>query len=231
MTHTLKPTKETLEVLSNFSDIQSNIVINEGSEILTMSSQINIMAIANLDQKFPREFAIYDLQELLSILELLDDVTIEFGEEKLVARNESGTESVVYYYASKEILKYPKKAIDPKPVDIRMTLTASLLEKMRKIRRTMRHGIVVFENGRLVVCSEKQAKGTSTDNFFEIAVPTAIVNDDVKSFRVALEIENMKFLEDDYVLEISKEGLSHFTGVNRKVQYFLPISKTSEFEV
>ena len=54
----MKLTNETINVLKNFSTINQNLVIKEGSDISTMSAMKNIIAKATVEEKFAKEFAI-----------------------------------------------------------------------------------------------------------------------------------------------------------------------------
>ena len=66
----MKLSNETVTVLKNFSTINQNLVIKEGTELTTMSALKNIVARATVKDTFPQEVAIYDLNEFLSALSL-----------------------------------------------------------------------------------------------------------------------------------------------------------------
>ena len=67
----MKLSEQTVSILKNFSTINQNLVIKQGSEISTMSAMKNIVSKAKVDETFPVEFAIYDLNEFLSAMSLL----------------------------------------------------------------------------------------------------------------------------------------------------------------
>ena len=50
---------DTLSVLKNFSDINQNILVKPGNTIQTISTMKNILAEAEVSEKFDSEFAIY----------------------------------------------------------------------------------------------------------------------------------------------------------------------------
>ena len=54
----VKLTKNTQSILKNFSTLNSNILINEGNIIKTMSPQKNVMAQAVVEESFPVDFGI-----------------------------------------------------------------------------------------------------------------------------------------------------------------------------
>ena len=57
----MKLSEHTISVLKNYANINQNLVVKEGNELLTMSSMKNIVAKATVAESFPKEFAIYDL--------------------------------------------------------------------------------------------------------------------------------------------------------------------------
>ena len=61
----MKLSNHTTSVLKNFATINQNLVIKEGNSIATMSAMKNIVAKAEVEETFPQEIAIYDLNEFL----------------------------------------------------------------------------------------------------------------------------------------------------------------------
>ena len=78
----MKLSDNTKMVLRNFATINQNLVIKEGSELLTMSSMKNIVARAEVEETFPKEIAIYDLNEFLTCLSLFKNPNLEFLKTK-----------------------------------------------------------------------------------------------------------------------------------------------------
>ena len=68
----MKLNTNTLNILKNFSEINTNILIKPGSELSTISTMRNIFAKATITESFESEFAIYDLNEFLSVVSSLN---------------------------------------------------------------------------------------------------------------------------------------------------------------
>ena len=66
----MKLTTETISVLKNFSTINQNLMVKSGRNVSTMSAMKNIIAKATVNESFPKDFAIYDLNDFLSALSL-----------------------------------------------------------------------------------------------------------------------------------------------------------------
>ena len=70
---------DTVNVLKNFSDINQNILVKPGNKIQTISTMKNILAEAEVSEKFEDEFAIYDLPEFLRSVELFEKPELKFN--------------------------------------------------------------------------------------------------------------------------------------------------------
>ena len=107
----MKISTGTLDVLKNFATINTNILVRQGNTLSTISTGKNIFARAELSESFPKEFAIYDLNSLLSLLTLMEDTNIDFQDESL--KVSKGTSVFEYYYADPNIIvSAPDKTID-----------------------------------------------------------------------------------------------------------------------
>ena len=70
---------DTVNVLKNFSNINQNILVKPGNTIQTISTAKNILAEAEITEKFESEFAIYDLPEFLRSVDLFDKSELNFN--------------------------------------------------------------------------------------------------------------------------------------------------------
>ena len=61
--------KQTFEILKNFSEINSSILIKPGQKLETISEMKNILAKADVPEDFQTEFGIYDLTEFLNLID------------------------------------------------------------------------------------------------------------------------------------------------------------------
>ena len=63
---TMKLSEKTLNILKNFSSINQSILVKQGNQLRTISVAKNILAEAEIKEDFPRDFAIYDLNQFLN---------------------------------------------------------------------------------------------------------------------------------------------------------------------
>ena len=96
----MKLTENTVNVLKNFSTINPNLLVKEGSTITTMSAMKNILAKANVDEQFNQQFAIYDLNEFLSSTSLFKTPVIDFENQFLTINEETSKGTKLKYFYS-----------------------------------------------------------------------------------------------------------------------------------
>ena len=61
----MKLSDNTLTILKNFAGINNSILVKQGTKLRTISVAKNILAEAEIDEEFPRDVALYDLNQLL----------------------------------------------------------------------------------------------------------------------------------------------------------------------
>ena len=101
--------EKTIDLLKNFSGINPNIMIRQGSTLKTISEARNVLATASAVEEFPKDFGIYDLNEFISVLSLVDTPSLKFNDEYLTISDSSGRSQVKYFFSSEETFNYTVK--------------------------------------------------------------------------------------------------------------------------
>ena len=125
--------KTTLDVLKNFSTINSSIVFRQGSTVRTISNAENILAKFTGEEIFPTDFAIYDLSQFLSGISLFDNPSLEFTSGDFV-NIRGGRQSAKYYFSDPEITlkSAPERNVKFPGSDIQFSLTGEDLINIQK---------------------------------------------------------------------------------------------------
>ena len=76
----MKLSDKTHTILKNFAGINNSILVKQGDKLRTISVAKNILAEASIDEEFPKDFAIYDLNQFLNGLGLHQDPEMDFGQ-------------------------------------------------------------------------------------------------------------------------------------------------------
>ena len=108
----MKLTTGTQSILKNFSTINQNLMVKAGSTLSTMSAMKNIVAQAEVSEKFPQDFAIYDLNEFLSALSLFEEPELNFEENYVTITQEGSRKNLKYWFSDPEVVTTPSKAIN-----------------------------------------------------------------------------------------------------------------------
>jgi hypothetical protein len=221
--------ENTLSVLKNFSSINQNLLVRQGNTVRTMSEARNVMATASLETEFPQDFGVYDLNEFIGVLSLVDGPRLSFEEEWVTIGDSTGRSKVKYFFSPEETLTTPTKNINMPDADVKFTLTADTLNKLRRAASTLGHTEVSITGNNGVLSLSVIDGQNSTSNAFSIDIDGEY-NQDAK-FNFVLNISNLKLLAGDYEVEISSKLISKFAHKEINVSYWIALEKTSTYGV
>ena len=129
---TMKLSDKTLVILKNFAGINNSILVKRGDSLRTISLAKNILAEANIKEEFPRDFAIYDLNQFLNGLGLHQDPELDFREDSFLSIRE-GKRRVKYFFADPQVITAPpEKTLTLPTQDVCFQLDSVTLEKLLK---------------------------------------------------------------------------------------------------
>ena len=223
----MKLSKHTLNMLKNFSDINMSIEIKKGNILRTVSVQKNILAQAELEEEFPQDFAIYELNRFLGAVSLFDDPEFQFnGKSANIGTN---THSVDYVYCDPSmIVTPPEKNITFPDPEVKFTLSQDALSQIMKASNVLGTPEIAVEGGPhpndVIRLKALDVNNDSTDTF-KVVLDERSDNE----FRFVFKTENMKMLPGNYDVEISSKGISHFTMQGQKLQYWIATESSSSF--
>ena len=220
----MKLTNETINVLKNFSTINQNLIIKEGSDISTMSAMKNIVAKATVEETFKKEFAIYDLNEFLSALSLFTNPSLDFKDDYVVMTEDgSNNTSLKYWYSDPSVVTSPSKEVTMPSAEIKFNLSSDTLSEVQKAAAVIGVPDMVLESGELRVTDKKN----DTANSYSTQV---IQNDsETENYKLWFKVENLKLLPGSYDVEISSKRISHFKNVNFDIGYFIALEPESSY--
>ena len=221
----MKLSDSTLTVLKNFAGINNSILVKQGSKLRTISVAKNILAEADISEDFPKDVAIYDLNQFLNGLSLHQDPNLDFTEESYLTIRE-GKRRVKYFYADPQvIISPPDKEISLPTEDVCFQLESITLEKLLKAAAVYQLPdlAAVGENGvvKLVVRDKKN----DTSNEFAV-----VVGETDKDFTFNFKVENIKIIPGAYDVVISSKLLAKFTNSSYNLIYYIALEPDSTFE-
>ncbi len=219
---------DTINVLKNFATINPNLVFTPGQKVKTISESKTILAQADITEDMPKEFGVYDLNEFLSVYNLVDTPTLTF-EDKSVLINGANNQVVRYFFSEIEILTTPQKDIQMPDAELGFTLTDDILNQIRKAAAVLGHTELSLtgDNG-VITASVVDTKDTTSNSFsYELDRDNACKND----FNFIVSIPNLKLLPGDYFVSISSKLISNWTNNNYPIEYFIALEKNSSYSV
>ena len=226
----MKLSTNTVQVLKNFASINQNLVIKEGNEIKTMSAMKNIVARSGVEENFPKEMAIYDLNEFLAALSLFSSPVLEFDEQYVTIKEESNpTNSLKYFYSDPSVVQSPSKTITMPSEDITFELSSGDLSKMKRASAVIGAPDMVLENTDEPFKSILNAidKKNDTANNYSLDIST---NGDGQ-FKFYFKVENLKLMDGSYDVSVSSRNISNFKSKNSDVEYWIALEPESTYSV
>lgn len=223
---TVSISNDTLSVLRNFSSINPNVVLKPGQEVKTISEAKNILAVADIGEDFPTEMGIYDLNEFLSVVNLVDKPQLNFGDNHVDIVG--GNSKVKYFFSDSSILTTPQKDITMPDCEVEVSFTDDTLSQIRKAASALGHSemsITATDDGvNIKVFDSKD----SSANIYNIQ----LANDagyKEGQFEFVININNLKLLDGDYEVKISSKLISEWKNTTQSVRYYIALEKNSNY--
>ena len=222
---TMKLSDKTLVILKNFAGINNSILVKRGDSLRTISLAKNILAEANIKEEFPRDFAIYDLNQFLNGLSLHQKPGLDFENESYVVIKEGRMRSKYFFADPKVIVTPPEKEITLPSEDVAFTVSTDQLEKLLKAAAIYQLPDLSAVGGDGVVKLLVRDKKNDTSNDFSI-----VVGETDATFSLNFKVENIKILPGTYDVVMSKKLLSRFVSKDYNLKYYIALEPDSTFE-
>jgi hypothetical protein len=221
----MKLSDKTLKILKNFSEINQSILIKAGNSLRTISVMRNILAEATVEEEFPKDFAIYDLNRFLNGLDLHEDPELNFDNGSYVLIKEGKSRSKYFFADENVIITPPDKQLTLPSEDVCFELNTQQLNKLIKASSIYQLPdlCAIGESGvvKLVV---RDKKNDTSDDFCEI------VGETNSNFTFNFKVENIKILPGTYEVVISSKLLSRFVSKTYNMTYYIALEPDSSYE-
>jgi len=182
------------------------------------------MAEAEIQEDFPKDFAIYDLTQFLRGVFLHNQPELDFANDGHVVIREGKTRSKYFFADPSVIVVPPEKSLTLPTMDVEFELAAEQLEKIRK-------AVLAFQLPDLSVIGEAGVvklvvhdKKNDTSNDFQV-----LVGETDGEFCFHFKVENIKVIPGDYKVSISSKLLSKFVNTDYDLTYYIALEPDSNF--
>ena len=218
--------RRTLEILKNFSTINSNILIEPGNTISTISPVKNVMAEATVEETFDVQFGLWDLNKFLGVVSLFDSPKFRFEENHMVISESSKGNSVRYYYSDPRLLTTATKKINMPESVVDFEWKHNDFVDLQKASSVLQVSDISVHNDGDSLVIDVMDKADATTNNYSIELGDLPNSDD---FCFYFKAENLKLLPGDYDVSISDKVISQFKNKNLDLTYWIALESDSYY--
>ena len=221
----MKLSDKTVNLLKNFSNINQSILFKEGSKLRTISVMKNILAEAEVNESFPKDFGIYDLNQFLNGMGLHQNPDLDFENEGHVVIKEGRMRSKYFFADPSVIVTPPDKNLDLPSEDVSFELNTQQLDRLLKAAGIYQLPDLSVIGSAGVVKILVRDKKNDTSNDFAITV-----GETDKEFVFNFKVENIKIIPGTYDVVVSQKLLSRFKCKDYELTYFIALEPDSSYE-
>ena len=216
--------KRTISILKNFSTINQSIVFNTGNIIRTINATKTIMAQTTVEESFPFEFGIYDLNQFLGVVSLFDEPSLDFNQSFVTVGN--GETSSDYFYTDKAMIETPPpRALELPDRVVSFEIKDYQLKKVLQGANVLQLPEIVIEGDKDKIIVKATDSKNSTSNNYKVEV-----GDTIADFRFILKSENMKMLQHGYDVTISAKRMVEFSSSEDNIKYWVAAEHGSVYD-
>lgn len=222
----MKLSSETLTILKNMASINPNIVINPGSKLTTLAESRTVFATAQVVEEFPRQVGIYDLDEFLRAIALVDEADLMFEDKYVRISDQSNRAAIKYFYSSPDILTTPKKDIDMPVAEVSFTIDNNTMNNVIKAAGVFGHDLITVTANNGILNLGVVDPEDATSNAYSIDIGGEFETED---FSFVIRISNLKLIPGTYEVKLSSKEISQFRNVDCDIVYWVALEKNSRY--
>lgn len=220
----MKLSKNTLDILKNFKEINQSILFKQGNSLKTISVMKNILAEATITEEFPKDFGIYDLSQFLNGIDLHQNPELDFVNDNYVVIREGKMRSNFFFAEPQVIVTPPDREMNLPSEEVSFDLSTEQLDKLLKAAGIYQLPDLSVIGGDGVVKILVREKKNETSNDFALTV-----GETESDFVFNFKVENIKILPGSYDVTCSQKNISKFVNKNQDLTYYIALEPDSTF--
>ncbi|WCZ66235.1 DNA polymerase [Yersinia phage MHG19] len=225
----MKFSRETLNILKNFSTINSGIVLKKGNFIMTRAVNGTSYGEATIPDTVDIDVGIYDLNGFLGILGLV-------GEEAEISMDTDGNilikdarSEIFWPSADESTIPHPSKPIPFPVANVIFDLKGDDLQQLMRVSRGLAIDTlgVTTKDGKIIINGyNKSADSSSMRVLYSVEVGEY---DGTNNFCFMINMANMKMQPADYKVLIAAQGAIKFEGSHASYVVALEADSSNDF--
>lgn len=221
----MKLSTNSIEILKSFSVINPGIILKKGRVQRTLCSEKVILAEVELEESFPVNFPVHDLNIFLANISLMNNPELTFTENNVIMRSENDDWELDYEASSASVIHAPPdKDLVMDKVDVRLNMTSDTIQKIARISQinTWGHLTISGKKGVLKIITNDNANAGGG----HASRPLSKYEGD--DFSATFKVSNLKVIPDDYDVEIMLNGFAKFVSKNKPIKYFISLEAAKD---
>ena len=219
--------KETLAILKNFSTLNSNILVEPGNVIQTITPTKNVMARVVVEEDFETQFGIWDLSQFLSVISMFDHPEFTF-DEKYVTIGDGKTSSVKYHYCEPSLLTVPTKQVQMPDTALSINMTNSVFSEL-----TRAASVLQVEDLRITPSDDGSEilgivhdSSDPTSNQYSVSLGENTID---ATYQFDFKISLLRLFPGNYTIDFTETVISQFTHNDIDLTYWVALETSSKF--
>lgn len=228
----MKFSKETLNVLKNFSTINSGIMLKPGQFIMTRAVNGTTYAEAKIADVIDIEVAIYELNGFLGILSLVnEDAEISLADDGNIKIADSRS-TIFWPAADPSTIVFPNKPIPFPVASVIIDLKAEDLQQLMRVSRGLQIDTIAITNkdGKIVLNGFNKVEDSAlVRTKYSLALGEY---DGTNNFNFVINMANMKMQPSSYKLMLWADGkktAAKFEGEHASYVVAMEADSTHDF--
>lgn len=209
--------KNTLDILKNFSAINTNLYVpKDQNRLATRAETNNVFGFASVEETFPVDVGILNLNRFLSVVSMFPEPEVRFEDEyMLIHGKDNHKQNFKYYYTAKSCLTYPEKKIKFPDAAFSFVLGEDDLEQIQQASRISHLPDLQFDcTGDSVNLRVYDASNKSSNVF------TVEIAGEGSSLKPVMKMEKLKLLPGNYEVHIT-DRLAMLRSKDRELEYYV----------
>lgn len=137
----IKLSDETIKILKKMHSINQSLFVPAGADhIRTMKETKTLAAFADIEERFPRDFCVYDLGEFISVMNIVEEPILDFSNNRyIVVKSVDDSQKLKYFETSPDLItSYFEQDISLNSDDFSIEVSEQNLKAVMKTASTLR---------------------------------------------------------------------------------------------
>ncbi len=222
----MKLTQKTHTMLKNYATINQSLFVSKGNVIKTISEMKSVMAEVEVQEMFPRDFGIYDLNQFLGVVSLFEEPDLDF-DTTFVRIKGAENASSDYFYADKATIRTlpPENSFELPDVVETFTITDKVIKGVMQAANVLQLPQIgiIGDGSDIVIKALNSANNTSNSFQFNLGKTS-------KNFKMYFKTDNLKMMMGTYDVSISSKKITQFKMSEGNLTYTIVNEASSVYE-